>query len=119
MGVAPSSNGDPPMAVTVPVSWGELIDKITILELKSDRLSDRAKLENVRRELAMLTAIVDREHPDHAGLKALTAKLREVNGKLWVIEDDIRDCERAKDFGAEFVRLARAVYFTNDERSNI
>ena len=107
------------MAVTVPVSWGELIDKITILELKSERLSDPAKLENVRRELAMLTAIVDREHANHADLRALTTKLRDVNAALWVIEDDIRDCERAKDFGAEFVRLARAVYVTNDQRANI
>jgi hypothetical protein len=107
------------MAVTIPVSWGELIDKITILELKSERLSDRAKLENVRRELAMLTAIVDKEHADHAALKALTTKLREVNAALWVIEDDIRDCERAKDFGPEFIRLARAVYVTNDQRANI
>ena len=107
------------MAVTVPVSWGELIDKITILELKSERLSDPAKLENVRRELTMLAAIVDREHANHADLRALTTKLRDVNAALWVIEDDIRDCERAKDFGAEFVRLARAVYVTNDQRANI
>ncbi len=106
------------MAVTVPVSWGELIDKITILELKNERLTDQAKLENVRRELNMLTAIVNREHADHAGLKALTTKLREINAALWVIEDDIRDCERAKDFGPEFIRLARAVYVTNDQRAN-
>jgi len=107
------------MAVTVPVSWGELIDKITILELKSERLSDRTKLENVRRELAMLTAIVDREHADHAALKALTAKLREVNAALWVIEDDIRDKERAQAFDARFIELARAVYIENDERAAI
>ena len=107
------------MAVAVPVSWGELIDKIAILELKSERLRDAAKLENVRRELTMLTAIVDREHADHAALKALTGKLRDVNAALWVIEDDIRDCERAKDFGAEFIRLARAVYVTNDQRANL
>jgi hypothetical protein len=107
------------MAVTVPVSWGELIDKITILELKSERLRDPAKLENVRHELAMLAAIVNREHPNHGPLKALTTKLREVNAALWVIEDDIRDCERAKDFGPEFIRLARAVYVTNDQRANV
>ena len=69
----------------------ELIDKITILELKSDRLSDPAKLENVRRELTILAAIVDQHHANNAGLKALTTKLRNVNDKLWVIEDDIRD----------------------------
>lgn len=105
------------MSVLVPVSWGEIIDKITILEIKAERLSDAGKLANVNTELAELVAVREREFPAHAGLAALAAELKAINEKLWVIEDDIRDCERAKDFGAKFVELARAVYFTNDERA--
>ena len=105
------------MSVLVPVSWGEVIDKITILEIKAERLSDAAKLANVTKELNELAAVREREFPGHAALAALAAELKAINEKLWVIEDDIRDCERAKDFGAKFVELARAVYFTNDERA--
>ena len=105
------------MSVLVPVSWGEVIDKITILEIKAERLTDAAKLANVTRELTELAAVREREFPGHAGLAALAAELKAINEKLWVIEDDIRDCERAKDFGATFVALARAVYVTNDERA--
>jgi hypothetical protein len=105
------------MSVLVPVSWGEVIDKITILEIKAERLTDTAKLANVTRELTELAAVREREFPGHAGLAALAAELKAINEKLWVIEDDIRDCERAKDFGARFVELARAVYVTNDERA--
>lgn len=105
------------MSVLVPVSWGEVIDKITILEIKAERLTDPAKLANVTKELAALVAVRDREFPGHAGLAALAAELKAINEKLWVIEDDIRDCERAKDFGPRFIELARAVYFTNDERA--
>jgi hypothetical protein len=105
------------MSVLVPVSWGEIIDKITILEIKAERLADAAKLANVNKELGELVAVREREFPAHAPLAALAAELKAINEKLWVIEDDIRDCERAKDFGARFVGLARAVYFTNDERA--
>lgn len=105
------------MSVLVPVSWGEVIDKITILEIKAERLTDAAKLANVTRELTELAAVREREFPGHAGLAALAAELKAINETLWVIEDDIRDCERAKDFGAKFVELARAVYVTNDERA--
>jgi hypothetical protein len=105
------------MSVLVPTSWGEVIDKITILEIKAERLADAAKLANVARELNELVAVRDREFPGHAGLAALSAELKAINEKLWVIEDDIRDCERAKDFGPAFVALARAVYVTNDERA--
>ncbi len=107
------------MSVLVPVSWGEVIDKITILEIKAERLSDAAKLANVTKELNELAAVREREFPGHAALAALAAELKAINEKLWVIEDDIRDCERAKDFGAKFVELARAVYFTNDERAAV
>ncbi|OJX68109.1 DUF6165 family protein [Magnetospirillum sp. 64-120] len=107
------------MSVLVPVSWGEIIDKITILEIKAERLSDAAKLANVTKELNELVAVREREFPAHVPLAALSAELKAINEKLWVIEDDIRECERAKDFGAKFVELARAVYFTNDERAAV
>jgi hypothetical protein len=105
------------MSVLVPQSWGEVIDKITILEIKAERLTDAAKIANVAKELDELVAVRERDFPRHAGLAALSAELKAINEKLWVIEDDIRDCERAKDFGPKFVELARAVYFTNDERA--
>jgi len=107
------------MSVLVPVSWGEIIDKITILEIKAERLTDAAKLANVTRELDELVQVREREFPAHAGLAALSAELKAINEALWVIEDDIRDCERAKDFGAKFVELARAVYVTNDQRAAV
>jgi hypothetical protein len=105
------------MAVLVPVSWGEVIDKITILEIKTERLTDPAKLVNVRKELAELVAVREREFPGHSALAALSSELKKINEKLWVVEDEIRDCERAKDFSVKFVALARAVYVTNDERA--
>ena len=107
------------MAVLVPVSWGEVIDKITILEIKSERLSDAAKLANVTRELGELAAVREREFPGHADLAGLAAELKAINETLWVVEDDIRDCERRRDFGAAFVALARAVYVTNDRRAEV
>ena len=105
------------MSVLVPVSWGEIIDKITILEIKAEQLTDPAKLANVTKELNELVAVREREFPNHGALKLVAAELKAINEKLWVIEDDIRDCERAKDFGPKFVELARAVYFTNDQRA--
>jgi hypothetical protein len=107
------------MAVSVPVSWGEIIDKITILEIKSERLKDAAKVTNVRRELDLLAAIRDRNFPDHRELARLAAELKGVNAALWEIEDEIRDCERAKDFGPRFIELARAVYISNDRRATV
>jgi hypothetical protein len=103
--------------IEVPVSAGELVDKVTILEIKSERIADPAKLANVRRELAGLSAITDPLLKANAGLAPLKASLRSINETLWQIEDDIRDCERAKDFGAKFIELARAVYRTNDQRA--
>ena len=98
----------------IEVAPGELIDKLTILAIKLDRIDDPAKRANVRREHEMLA----RAHPgDVAPLDALTAELRAVNASLWEIEDRIRDCERLGDFGADFVALARAVYKTNDRRA--
>jgi hypothetical protein len=105
------------MAVMVPVSWGEVIDKITILEIKSRRLADEAKLTNVRRELDLLRTVRDREFRGHTRLAELASALEHINERLWIIEDDIRDCERKKDFGSHFVELARSVYVSNDERA--
>ncbi|WP_425406894.1 DUF6165 family protein [Hwanghaeella sp.] len=105
------------MSVMVPVSWGELIDKITILEIKQQKLADPAALDNVRRELALLAAVRDEARPLPAGVAQATDALREVNEALWRIEDDIRDCERDKNFNKTFIELARAVYKTNDRRA--
>lgn len=104
----------------VPVSVGEVVDKITILQIKEREISDPAKLANVREELRVLRDAY-RGHVGEPGTQVedLTARLLEVNRKLWDIEDDIRDCERARDFGEKFVALARAVYFTNDERARL
>ena len=101
----------------VPISPGELIDKITILEIKSQRMTDAAKLHNVRTELALLTETWRASPFSATDIRAEWDALREVNGKLWDIEDRIRDRERDGDFGAEFIELARAVYVTNDERA--
>jgi predicted nuclease with TOPRIM domain len=102
-----------------PVSWGELIDKITILEIKADRLSFAAALANVRKELALLTEIVAREVLQRDDVKQLKTRLREINEKLWRIEDDIRQKEASQAFDLEFIALARSVYIVNDERSRV
>lgn len=103
--------------ISVPVSHGELIDKITILEIKSERIGDPAKLANVRTELDLLNATWQSDPASHTDITAERAKLRVVNETLWDIEDQIRVKEKAKSFDAEFIELARAVYFRNDERA--
>jgi hypothetical protein len=105
--------------ILVEISAGELIDKITILEIKAERLTDPAQVANVRSELAALTAARDRGIVATQVLAALTTELKGVNAALWQIEDDIRDCERRRDFGDRFVQLARAVYHRNDERARL
>ena len=105
--------------VTIEIAPGELIDKITILEIKSERIPDADKLENVRAELETLAAARDATLPASDELDRLTAELKRVNEALWVIEDDIRDCERTGDFGERFVELARSVYRTNDVRADL
>ena len=105
--------------ILVPTAPGELIDKLTILRLKEERISDAAKVENVRVEKAALMETADAHVPQSAALTALWEDLYAINADLWVIEDDIRDCEKDKDFGEEFVRLARAVYITNDRRADV
>ncbi len=107
------------MSVIVAVSWGELLDKISILEIKRDRLTDPAQLANVEHEHATLCAARDKAMPEGADVSDSFAGLRIVNETLWDIEDDIRDCERDKDFGPRFVELARAVYINNDQRAAI
>lgn len=106
-------------AISVEIAPGELIDKITILEIKLERMDDAEKLRNVRIEWETLTAARDAAAASSGELDALTRDLKEVNEKLWVIEDDIRDCERNGDFGETFVKLARAVYVTNDKRAQL
>jgi hypothetical protein len=103
----------------VPISPGELIDKITILEIKSQRMTDAAKLHNVRTELRLLSDTWQASPFAATDISAEWAGLRDVNGKLWDIEDRIRDKERDSLFDAEFIELARAVYVTNDERAAI
>ena len=105
--------------ITVEIAPGELIDKITILDIKLARIKDAAKLANVRAEWETLTRARDAALPPSAELDAETAALRRANETLWDVEDDIRDCERRRDFGPRFVELARAVYVTNDERARI
>ena len=105
--------------IHVPVSYGELLDKIAILQIKSERMSDPAKLANVRKELEALDRTWAAHPASQTDIAGLRAALKAVNERLWVIEDDIRLKEKAQAFDAEFVRLARAVYFENDERARI
>jgi hypothetical protein len=105
--------------IKVPVSFGEVLDKITILEIKSERIKDEAKVRNVRLELDELSATWDEAVKDQSAIADLRKQLKAVNEELWVIEDDIRDQEAAQDFGSRFIELARAVYVTNDKRAAI
>ena len=105
--------------IVVPTAPGELIDKLTILRLKEERMTDPAKVANVLTEMAALTKTADSQIPPSVELTALWEDLYVTNGDLWVIEDDIRDCENAKNFGEDFIRLARAVYITNDRRADV
>ena len=101
----------------VPVSVGELIDKITILEIKSERIRDPGKLANVRKELALLCETWSQSELSEHDISAERAGLKRVNESLWEIEDAIRVKEIEKSFGDEFVELARAVYINNDDRA--
>jgi hypothetical protein len=104
--------------IEVPVSWGELVDKITILRIKSERMTDPEKLANVGKELAILEEKLG-ERAEIEEIGHLAAELQDVNAALWDIEDDIRDCEREGDFGDSFIALARSVYITNDRRADL
>lgn len=114
--VSPAANS---ASITIEVAPGELLDKLTILEIKGERISDPAKLANVRTELAALKASRERAIPDSVGLAELWRQLKAVNLALWDVEDEIRLCERDRDFGARFIELARSVYRHNDRRAAI
>jgi len=105
--------------LVVEVSPGELIDKLTILEIKTERIVDPAKLANVRAELDILEAARRRALPASPELDRLKAELKTVNQRLWAIEDLIRSCEHEREFGHTFIELARSVYRTNDRRALI
>jgi hypothetical protein len=105
------------MKLVVEISAGELLDKITILEIKLDKIADEAKRPNVAREYAALLAAVPETMAQDSEISALRVALKAINIELWRIEDDIRLHEKARTFGAEFIALARAVYRTNDKRA--
>ena len=105
--------------ILVPVSFGELLDKLAILQIKSERMTDADKLANVRKELSALEQTWMAHPAAGKDIVELRAQLKAVNERLWDIEDDIRRKEQAQAFDAEFVRLARAVYFENDDRARI
>lgn len=107
------------MHLNAPISPGEFLDKLTILEIKIERIADPGKLENVRRERALLRAEWDASPLARADVTAQVEELKQVNQALWEIEDEIRLKEAAQAFDAEFVELARAVYRTNDRRAAI
>ncbi|MDA8859149.1 DUF6165 family protein [Flavobacteriaceae bacterium] len=104
----------------VEVSNGELMDKLSILELKLKNIADSKKLKNVNMEYNELNPLVQQLFKTHnLAIKVLFQKLAKINAKLWIIEDEIRQCERDKSFGEKFIKLARDVYFTNDVRSDL
>ena len=105
--------------VTAEVSVGELVDKITILQIKTERITDEKKLRNVRTELATLLQTFGEHVTPSKELDTLMQELRTVNEELWDIEDDIREKEHKQEFDQEFIKIARSVYFTNDRRCAI
>ena len=112
------------MELMAPVSPGELLDKLTILEIKKERIVDPDKRVNVIREFEVLNQLWQNASPEperlaQLGLDAMREELKAINESLWIIEDDIRDCESNQDFGQKFVELARAVYQTNDRRAAV
>jgi chaperonin cofactor prefoldin len=109
----------PLKSILVEISPGEMIDKITILLIKSEFIKDAEQLANVRHELGVLSTQMDRNIPSSQTLDALISELKSVNEELWRIEDDIRHCERTGDYSQLFIDLARAVYITNDKRADL
>ena len=106
------------MIINTPVSLGELVDKISILHIKNTNIKDNEKLLLVKEELSLLQQTLN-DHVNSDQIKPFLDSLIDINSKLWVIEDVIRDCERDKIFDQKFIDLARSVYFTNDKRSEI
>ncbi|MGY0798061.1 DUF6165 family protein [Lysobacter sp. A286] len=105
--------------ILVPVSFGELLDKIAILTIKSERMTDAAKLANIHNELSALQKTWLAHPAADKDVIRLRTELKAVNERLWVIEDDIRIKEKAQQFDADFIKLARSVYFENDERARL
>ncbi len=115
-----NKHADPAAAsLLIPAAVGELIDKLSILEIKAERIPDPGKLANVKRELALLRGLKESHRLCGVHLDGLAAELKTVNVSLWDTEDAIRQCERAGDFGPGFIELARRVYTENDRRSEI
>ena len=106
------------MIINTPVSLGELVDKISILHIKNTNIKDNEKLLLVKEELSLLQQTLN-DHVNSDQIKPFLDSLIDINSKLWVIEDDIRDCERDKNFDQKFIDLARSVYVKNDKRSEI
>ena len=106
------------MIINTPVSLGELVDKISILHIKNINIKDEEKLKLIIEELELLNQTLNK-HIKKNDIQNYLDSLIEINSKLWVIEDDIRDCERKKKFDQTFIDLARSVYFTNDKRSEV
>ena len=106
------------MIIKTPVSLGELVDKISILHIKNLNIKDSEKIKLVKEELSLLNKTLD-DHINRNDIQQYLDSLIAINSKLWVIEDDIRDCERNKIFDQKFIDLARSVYFTNDKRSAV
>jgi len=107
------------MSVNVEISIGEFFDKITILEIKQERIEDSTKLENINKELDSLNKLLQQLPFSREDVVDQVAELKTINEKLWEIEDDIREKESQKSFDKDFIELARAVYFTNDRRSEV
>ena len=107
------------MNIKVEISYGEFLDKLSILEIKSERIKDAAKLENINRELTLLRALWQTDPKSSIDIEAEMSEMKVINETLWQIEDDIRDKERARCFDEAFIELARAVYYRNDERSDV
>ena len=106
------------MLINTPVSLGELVDKISILIVKQRNITDQNKLNQVNKELDFLNETLNK-HVTKDEIESYINDLININSKLWIIEDDIRDCERNKQFDEKFIELARSVYFTNDKRANL
>tara|TARA_A100001011_G_C14309487_1_gene844835 strand:- start:2928 stop:3320 length:393 start_codon:yes stop_codon:yes gene_type:complete len=107
------------MKILTEISVGELLDKISILEIKLDKIKDENKKKEIKKEYDILKKIQSTSITNENNLNDLIKSLKEVNKNLWEIEDEIRVCEKNKDFGEKFIKLARGVYFNNDKRSRI
>lgn len=107
------------MTIKVELAYGELLDKTTILQIKSERISDESKLSNVNKELSLLSDLWKSDKKSSVDISEEFAALKDINEKIWDIEDGIRDKERVKEFDQEFIELARSVYFSNDKRAEI